>query len=309
MTIGNGRGYDADGHLDDEAARLFDHGTTSVTRGTTDDKFPFSKIVANHEAATRKLYGFIRGGNITEPKEDLLLNRQLQLFEVFWNARACNRQGHYDHQEEQAKHWRSQIAPGYDDHDEAPEQLGNVEKLLQQWSESNAFQQQVRILHARHGLNHVEEYRARWAECSEAKEDAEFAAGNLTPAAYRYFLCRLQQYQNLDDRAMAQALGLQEVDFTEVKARLAAGAEVDNEVSNLPWIYQYAFTRVQRSMDDGEKHYEVLMSLHSQTLPYHLQPPRPGKKGFLGIGGRNDRPDDEEDEAPAQPSKRGGRRN
>ena len=300
MTIKN-VDYDLDGYEDAgdqdgyEPLQPLDHSTVTLPRHTDDpgemSKYGFSAIIAREALATRKLYGFLRTGNVTDPAARQVLHGLLELFRPEWLAPVCNRQQRYDLEEQLAEKWLKRMpqdttgpeaVAGEDDQDREP----TVDELLQTWHTAAAYQLQVRITRLRRGLAAVESHRARWNEATEKKAAAEYQAASLPPEAYQYFGCRTRQFEIMAERSLDQALGIPERDYSEVKRRIADGADINDVVSELPWAYQIAYEMVQESMAEGDKHREFIMSLHTQTLPYNRQPPKARKR--FGFGPRRD---------------------
>ena len=250
----------------------------------------FSGIIAAQEASTRKLLGFLKTGNI---KEDEYEKRQLveELLELFledWNADICNLDGLYVKAEANAAKWTRKISK--------EEDRAAAEEVLQKWNGASAWQLQVRIRERRHGLAAVEQYRREWAEMEQSKTDAEFDAGQLPPAAYQYFGFSVEQYAILEEIRWLQATGCPRRDYTEVKAKLAKGDDVDAVIGDLPWQYQVAYLLVQGSLLDGSTFWQSLMAMFAQQLPWDMQPPAPRKRGILGFSGKDDDEEDEEDD-------------
>ena len=295
--------YDLDGCEDAaaqdgyEALQPLDHSTVTLARHADDPgeaKWGFSAIIAREALATRKLYGFLRTGNVTEPAARQVLHGLLELFRPEWLAPSCNRQQRYDLEEKLAEKWLKRMPQGDDDPErgaaagDGQDQDGEptVDELLQTWHTAAAYQLQVRITRLRRGLAAVESHRARWHDATERKADAEYKAASLPPEAYQYFGCRTRQFEIMAERSLDQALGIPERDYSEVKRRIADGADINDVVSELPWAYQIAYEMVQESMAEGDKHREFIMSLHTQTLPYNRQPPKARRR--FGFGPRRD---------------------
>ena len=287
----------------------------SVGKQNSDDdeasKYAWSAIEARLIQSSNRLLSFVQTGKIVpgSPKSQLV-EGLLGMFREHFNDPCCNRDGRLEALEELAGKWLAQMRrTGSEQAAEginlaavshwntngaaAPAPASDVHDLLHLWSEADAIMNRIRTFGDQFGPEHVARDYDAWIEAKASREIVEKRASSLPPPEYQYFWCRVEQFRIYAERADELAKGVVETDYTAVKKRIVAGEEIHQLVGDLPWEYQEAYNLVFGSLSGGDDFREIVMSTHTKTLPYRLQPPR-RRRGFrFGFGRRGDDEGDE----------------
>ena len=221
----------------------------------------FSKFLFSQAAKEDMIFGFMVAGNITDDLEKLLIEQLVDIFLLFWEADAFNREGLIAEQRRQAAEHRK--AMPQEDH-LLTENQKSAEELVSEWHERVAFLTQVWILKRKYGLQHVEKrgYKARTKKARQEIEDIFMQASELPAAHNQYFWCEVRRLTIIDERNRDNAMGLYPPDYTDLKKRIQDGTPVNNVVTEMPWPFRLAYSRVYKSMLDGETYRNYLGALY-----------------------------------------------
>ena len=254
----------------------------------------FSEFLFQQSQWQDELFGFLTLGNIIDPLEKELCKRYYVISMRDWLAEAHNRQGRLDEEEALAGHWLAQATNG-----ELPDELGNplatpeVDDLLHLWHSAEAYIQRVKIEKNRSGLAAVRHMKDHYQKAVAAKQDVEFRAALLQPAHHQYYWCRVRQYQIMNERTYALAMGWPVNDYTEVKKELKSGVSIHKLIYKMPWACRRLYGRMINSLSDGNTIREHFQIMYTKEYPWEKR--APARLNKLGVEERDDRDDDEEE--------------
>ena len=293
---------------------LSQRGSTSVklSRAQGDDeaqlalRFGYSQPIAQISQLSKKQYGYMRDGHVTDPDEKAAILGSNAINDLILMAPCVTRQERYDEEEKRAQGWinligqdiagRQMTLDPYADVPEGEESLQdddepaiqpsgrvdvlprpdgqpdgqsgvNIHELLDQWGEADAMMLQCRVDEERYGIDYAERYYDGYDQMEEQRRDVEMRASKLTPAENMLFWCRVRQYKIMRERAFDLAMGYPVHDFTEVKSELAGGKDIHDLVHRMSWAFLVGYNRVVGSMMDGEAHRTLMMSMIAGQLP------------------------------------------
>lgn len=258
------------------------------------DDHRFSEFLFQQAGWQDELFGFMTLGHITEPLE-LELGKRLYVISMRdWLADAHNRQGRLDEEEALAAHWLAQATKGA-----LTDELGNalavpeVDDLLHLWHSAEAFMQRVKIEKRRSGLSTVQALKDKYQKAAAGKLEVEFKAALLQPEYHQYYWCRIRQYQIMNERTFALAMGWPVVDYTGVKKDLSKGVSIHKLIYRMPWACRRLYGRMVNSLADGDTIREHFQIMYTKEYPWEKRAPT--KLNKLGIEDRNDNSDEEDD--------------
>lgn len=255
-------------------------------------KFGFSQPITQVSQLARKFYGYERDGNVDTLLGQNAVKGTNALTDFILNAPCVNRQGRYDEEDVRAKQWLKEIDANPDGREE---KLAGMYELLARWSEADAFMLQARIVEEQRGIDAAEALNDEYDRMTAQRDAVQMEAAKLPPAYNMLFWCRIRQYQIMRERAYAAAMGYPIHDFTDVKRKLADGADIHDLISAMPWAFQESYQMVMGSMMDGEAHRTLLMSMIAGQLP---RPPMPAwgmPPGYWpGMSPNGGQPDDDD---------------
>ena len=218
---------------------------------------------------------------------------------MIFDAPCVNREGRYAYEEQRAKEWMNLIEPesSTENDGDKSDPIPDLNELLHNWSEADAFMLRARIVEEQRGIEAAEPMHEEYHRMAKQRDDAELAAAKLEPAVGMLFLCRKRQYEIMRERGYDLAMGYPTHDFTEVKSSLNE-TDINKLVHEMDWAFREAYQLVMGSMLDGEAFRTTLMSLSAGQLP--PQPaPWPGYyPGMVPPNGHDPQEDSEDEEKP-----------
>ena len=268
-----------DGPLDEyEPLRpLADRRTTSeikIKSGGTDNeaemirKFHISIPIIQLFRVTQKLYGFVQNSNVKTDLEASALDGAISLNDFLLDAPCLNREGRWQYEESRAQEWLKRV-----------ESTDEAHRLLKRWSQAAAFMLRARVVEEQEGIDAAVPLYPKFIKMKKRRKKVYMKAAKLPPAENMYFRCRVRQYEIMNERQYDLDMGYPTADVTDLKRKLAEGANVHDLVPEMPWPWRVAYNLCTRSMSDGEALRTLLMAMQSQQLPQQTPPnwgPPPG---------------------------------
>ena len=263
-----------------------------TNNGVSDEElykqYSFSAGIMQVANITKKLYGFMRDGNVQDRLEQIAIRSTNALNDLIMDAPCLNRDGRYAVEEKKAQQWLKLIEqdiqrPVVNDAGEeepAPDHRRQLYDLLNRWSAADAFMLQARLIEEQHGLDAAEHLYEEYAAKAQQLEDIRMEASQL-PANYNMlYMCRVRQFEIMRERTYDLAMGYPNNDLTDVKRQLVEGGDIHDLVPMMPWPFKESYNQLMSSMMDGDAHRTLWMSLTAGQLPAQ-QPPWPmGPQGF-----------------------------
>ena len=277
-------------------------------------KYGYSMPITELSRSTKKLYGYIRDANLTDPLERNALRGANALNDLIMTAPCLNREKRREEEERLAAHWQAEMDraagvldgdkaedAGKDDEaaedDESEDPKPDIDKLLRRWSRADAFMLQARIVEELQGLEAAEKYYPRFIEMKEQQDEVLMEAAGLPPSEYQLFWCRVRQYKIMRERAYDLAMGHPVHDFTDLHKALADGADVNDHVAGMAWTWLVGYQLVIGSVSDGKAHRDTIIALNAQDIPRQpMSPPWGSWPGMPGYMNGHEEEDDDEDE-------------
>ncbi len=143
----------------------------------------------------------------------------------------------------------------------------DINQLLDEWGEADAFMLQCRLDEERYGIDYAERYYDEYDRMEALRRDVEMRASKLSPPENMLFWCRVRQYKIMRERAFDLAMGYPVHDFTEVKRELAAGRDIHDLAHRMSWAFLVGYNRVLASMLDGKEYRMLLMAMIAGQIP------------------------------------------
>ena len=193
-------------------------------------------------------------------KVKVMINGLVRFCQDMLNAPACRRRRRFDEQEAQAGYWKSRLSAddqGY---------IKEADDLLSRWGQQDLLLADIRQRRLRHGLEAVEDKRARWHTAERKKELLEEIATRLPHAAHEYFCARMEQYRIMREEAEDRAKGTPSRDFSNLITRIEQGLATPAEVIiKSPWPLYKAFDVAVAEVDPDNPHWDHIRKLQAAT--------------------------------------------
>lgn len=270
-------------------------------------KYGYSQPITQVSRLAQKLWGFMRDASVTEPVARSAVKGTNALANMLLAAPCLNRQGRWDEQEEKAKEWQRLIDAGratraarqptdIDGDGEADDPDYLTQDILDRWGAADAFMLYARIYEEKHGIEAARHLYNEYDEAEKAKEVALRDAAKLPPNYNMLLACRMTQLEIMREQQYDLSMGNPTMDVTELKRKLANGADVHDIVTEMPWPFQESYQVVMSSMLDGEAHRTLLMALMAQQVPQQSAPSPWGAPYWPGMQPAQGDDDEEEPE-------------
>ena len=250
-------------------------------------KLAFSGLIAQIFNQSKKAYGYLQNAGVESKLESDAILSALALHDFVFNADCTNRKGRFADADREARRWEKEITDTTD-----------VEDLLHTWHQADAFMLQAQIVEERHGIKAAKPLYPEFKDKKREREEAEMDAAKLRPAENMFFRFRILGYQIMNEQTYDLAMGYPTRDFTDVKTKLAKGANVHDLVHEMSKPWKLAYEVAVNSTSDGHAFHTLLMSALSQTFPNQAAPgygpPPPGYYPYPqmnGQGGPEEEPD------------------
>ena len=142
----------------------------------------YSRPIAQVSNLTRKLYGFMRDGNVESHLERSAVKAAMSLHDFIFDAPCVNRGGRFEEDEGRAREWLRLIEQNpetyKDDNEDSPykDEFAHLDALLKKWGRADAWMLQARIVEEQQGLDASKklypEYTVRKGEREEVLMEA-----------------------------------------------------------------------------------------------------------------------------------------
>lgn len=243
-------------------------------------KYGYSAPITQISRLAQKLYGFMRDASVEDPIARSAIKGTNALNNFLMGAPCLNRQGRWDAEEEQATRWQRLIDADRRSADKVEDSEGNevdpselMSDILRRWSTADATMGYARIYEELHGIEASMHLHDDYGKAEEAKDKALRDAATLPPNHNMLLWCRIRQYEIMRERRYDLAMGYRTQDVTDIKRKIADGADIHDLASDMLWPFQESYQGVMASMMDGKAHRTLLTALMAQQVPNQQQPP------------------------------------
>ena len=151
-----------------------------------------------------------------------------------------------------------------------------VDILIDLWNQADSLMRWSRLFEDRHGRKAAQPLYEEVRKMRRQKTGVEFAQSRLPAPHQKYFAARRQLLEIQGERNEDMLRGRDLVDYTAVKARLAEGENVKDNLHELPWIIFTAQIELEASGMDGESYHGLLTAMNSQQRQSWQGQPMPG---------------------------------
>ena len=250
-------------------------------------KYGYSAPITQHARISKKLYGYMRDSNVSDPLQQAAIRGSNALSDFFFDAPCVNREGRYAIEESRAGQWLSLMK---ESPRKADDDTPDVDDLLHKWSTADALMLQVRIVEEQDGIEAAEPYYEEFLTRKAERDEVRMEAAKLPGAENMYFWCRLQQIKIMRERTYDLAMGYPSIDYTDVKKEIADGGDIHDLIHRMPWPFREAYHLAMSTMLDGEAHRMTLIAMLAGQIPTQMPqgspygmypPPWMGRAGMM----------------------------